>query len=94
MAMLENILELAYIQDPKVFDRDSATRRSKQRADLRAETGEYDLLILRLRRRCLRCITSRLYGHTPWIPIPDLASDFRCTQQAGTTSKSKDGGLC
>lgn len=41
MAMLENILELAYIHHPKVFDRDSATRRSKQRADLRADTGAY-----------------------------------------------------
>lgn len=37
--MLENILELAYIQDPKLFNRDANTRRSKARADLKAETG-------------------------------------------------------
>lgn len=36
---IETILELAYINDPKVFDRDSATRKSKERADLSAKTG-------------------------------------------------------
>lgn len=35
----ETILELAYIQDPKQFDRDANTRRSKGRADLKAQTG-------------------------------------------------------
>ncbi|TDL22691.1 hypothetical protein BD410DRAFT_193462 [Rickenella mellea] len=35
----ETILELAYIRDPKLFDRDAATRRSKARADLKAQTG-------------------------------------------------------
>lgn len=33
------ILELAYIRDPKLFDRDGQTRRSKSRADLKALTG-------------------------------------------------------
>ena len=37
---VEVILELAYIRDPKLFDRDSATRRSKSRAELKAQTGE------------------------------------------------------
>ncbi|KAL0946603.1 hypothetical protein HGRIS_012802 [Hohenbuehelia grisea] len=35
----ETILELAYIQDPNLFNRDAATRRSKARADLKACTG-------------------------------------------------------
>lgn len=35
----ETICELAYIQDPKLFDRDGQTRRSKARADLKAQTG-------------------------------------------------------
>ncbi|KAK0495870.1 hypothetical protein EDD18DRAFT_1286309 [Armillaria luteobubalina] len=35
----ETMLELAYIQDPKQFDRDANTRRSKGRADLKALTG-------------------------------------------------------
>jgi hypothetical protein len=35
----ETILELAYIADPKVFDRDAQTKRSKARVDLRAQTG-------------------------------------------------------
>ncbi|KAG6332435.1 hypothetical protein ID866_6652 [Astraeus odoratus] len=35
----ETILELAYIRDPKLFDRDAQTRRSKARADLKAQTG-------------------------------------------------------
>ncbi|KAG6886207.1 hypothetical protein C0993_010769 [Termitomyces sp. T159_Od127] len=34
----ETILELAYIKDPKMFDRDGQTRRSKARADLKAQT--------------------------------------------------------
>lgn len=33
------IVELAYIANPKVFERDAATRRSKERAALRAQTG-------------------------------------------------------
>lgn len=36
----ETILELAYIRDPKLFNRDAETRRSKARADLKAQTGE------------------------------------------------------
>jgi len=44
----ETIVELAYLRDPKLFDRDAATRRSKARADLRAQTGKlrYHLLTL------------------------------------------------
>ncbi|SJK98593.1 uncharacterized protein ARMOST_01861 [Armillaria ostoyae] len=38
----ETIVELAYIQDPKQFDRDANTRRSKGRADLKAQTGWSD----------------------------------------------------
>lgn len=37
---LQTILELAYMRDPKLFDRDAATRRSKSRAELKAQTGE------------------------------------------------------
>ena len=37
---VETILELAYIADPKQFDRDAQTRRSQARAKLRAQTGE------------------------------------------------------
>lgn len=35
----EAILELAYIRDAKLFDRDGQTRRSKARADLKTQTG-------------------------------------------------------
>lgn len=35
----EMILELAYLRDPKVFERDAVTRRSKERTDLKAQTG-------------------------------------------------------
>jgi len=34
------IVELAYLRDPKVFERDAATRRSKARVDLKAQTGK------------------------------------------------------
>jgi activating signal cointegrator complex subunit 2 len=36
---IESALEHAYITNPKVFERDAATRRSKERAVLRAQTG-------------------------------------------------------
>ena len=38
---VETILELAYIADPKQFDRDAQTRRSQGRMRLRAQTGGY-----------------------------------------------------
>ncbi|KAG8953747.1 hypothetical protein FRC04_001952 [Tulasnella sp. 424] len=38
----EDILARAYIRDPKLFEKDAATRRSKARADLKAETGMAD----------------------------------------------------
>ncbi|THH00876.1 hypothetical protein EW026_g1732 [Hermanssonia centrifuga] len=38
----ETILELAYIRDPKLFDRDAQTKRSKARTDLKAQTGWSD----------------------------------------------------
>jgi len=37
----ETIVELAYLRDPKLLDRDAATRRSKARADLKAQTGMF-----------------------------------------------------
>lgn len=37
---VDTILELAYIADPKQFDRDAQTRRSQARANLKAQTGE------------------------------------------------------
>ncbi|KAJ3485731.1 hypothetical protein NLI96_g4753 [Meripilus lineatus] len=36
------ILELAYLRDPKLFANDAQTRRSKERADLKAQTGWSD----------------------------------------------------
>jgi activating signal cointegrator complex subunit 2 len=39
----ETICELAYIRDPKLFDRDGQTRRSKARADLKSQTGAENL---------------------------------------------------
>ncbi|KAH7886936.1 hypothetical protein F5I97DRAFT_2019936 [Phlebopus sp. FC_14] len=38
----ETVLELAYIRDPKLFDRDAETRRSKVRSELKAQTGWTD----------------------------------------------------
>ncbi|KAL5522498.1 hypothetical protein ACEPAG_8514 [Sanghuangporus baumii] len=38
----ETICELAYLKDPKLFDRNVETRRSKARADLKAQTGWTD----------------------------------------------------
>lgn len=35
----ETVLELAYLRDPKLFDRDANTRRSKGRAELVTQTG-------------------------------------------------------
>ena len=44
----ETILELAYIRDPKLFDRDAQTRRSKTRIDLKAQTGSFVIRLLTL----------------------------------------------
>lgn len=38
----ETVLELAFIDDPAVFERDGQTRRSPARADLKARTGWSD----------------------------------------------------
>ncbi|KAL1713486.1 hypothetical protein EV715DRAFT_211620 [Schizophyllum commune] len=35
----DTILELAYIKNPKLFERDGQTRRSKERAELKSKTG-------------------------------------------------------
>ena len=44
---IEMMLELAYIRDPKLFERDAATRRGKARVDLRALTGMLFFLYIR-----------------------------------------------
>jgi activating signal cointegrator complex subunit 2 len=36
----EMVLELAYIRDPKLFERDAQTRRGQSRMDLKTQTGE------------------------------------------------------
>jgi activating signal cointegrator complex subunit 2 len=36
----ETIMELAYIRDPDLFNRDANTRRSKARSELKTQTGE------------------------------------------------------
>jgi activating signal cointegrator complex subunit 2 len=35
----ETILELAYLRDPKLFERDAQTRRGKARSELKVQTG-------------------------------------------------------
>jgi activating signal cointegrator complex subunit 2 len=45
----ETILELAYIRDPKLFDRDAKTRRDKARADLKEQTGAITFCLLHTR---------------------------------------------
>lgn len=52
----ETILELAYLQDPKQFERDGQTRRSKARADLKAQTGAHFMIASRFdNAKVLRC---------------------------------------
>ena len=41
----ETILELAYIRDPGLFNRDANTKRSKARSELKAQTGKYSLAL-------------------------------------------------
>lgn len=71
----ETILEMAYIDNPKLFDRDAATRRLKARADLKAKTGWVDEQIegwrimlernVGLRSSLEILINSYLYLHSP-----------------------------
>lgn len=66
----ETLLEMVYIRDPKVFERDAATRRGKERVALRAQTGMLSLfehllwcvwvLVCRRRRR-LVCRNTQLF---------------------------------
>jgi activating signal cointegrator complex subunit 2 len=49
----QTIVELAYIANPKVFERDAATRRSKERAALRAQTGALNGASL-VKRACVQ----------------------------------------
>ncbi|KAG1753611.1 uncharacterized protein EDB91DRAFT_1234067 [Suillus paluster] len=42
----ETILELAYIRDAELFNRDANTRRSKARIDLKAQTGKHFVLLV------------------------------------------------
>ena len=46
----QTVVELAYIANPKVFERDAATRRSKERAALRAQTGALRGISITLQR--------------------------------------------
>ena len=48
----QTIVELTYIANPKVFERDSATRRSKERAALRAQTGALNGALRSFKRMC------------------------------------------
>ena len=50
----EMILELAYLRDPKVFERDAVTRRSKARADLKTQTGIYSCILYQPKVAILR----------------------------------------
>ena len=52
----DTILELAYIKNPKLFERDGQTRRSKERAELKSKTGKQ--LLTRVQRPSN--LTSRL----------------------------------
>jgi hypothetical protein len=45
-ATTETILELAYIRDQKLFERDAQTKRSHGRAALKAQTGEQQRLVV------------------------------------------------
>ncbi|KAG8933884.1 hypothetical protein FRC03_010925 [Tulasnella sp. 419] len=42
LSNIETILELAYLKDSAIFDRESSVRRSKERHDLRLQTGWVD----------------------------------------------------
>ncbi|CAL1699245.1 unnamed protein product [Somion occarium] len=76
----ETILELAYIRDPKLFDRDGQTRRSKARADLKAQTGWSDEQIegwrIMLERNPKKDSILRKHefaGNQPGLPVPGTA---------------------
>ncbi|KAG6852902.1 hypothetical protein C0991_008271 [Blastosporella zonata] len=73
----ETILELAYIRDPKLFDRDMQTRRSKARADLKAQTGWDDpqiegwrIMLERNPRKDKILQKHEFSGNQPSIPVP------------------------
>jgi activating signal cointegrator complex subunit 2 len=53
----ETVLELTYIRDPKLFDRDAATRRGKGRVELRSVTGSLSFFLSLLSSVSFRLIS-------------------------------------
>ncbi|KAK2460847.1 hypothetical protein APHAL10511_007317 [Amanita phalloides] len=80
---VETILELAYIRDPKLFSRDGATRRSKARADLKAETGWADEQIEGWRIMLERNVSE-------WTTCPETNNNVYSSQ--GKTRYSRNTG--
>ncbi|KAI0631281.1 hypothetical protein C8Q77DRAFT_1219404 [Trametes polyzona] len=89
----ETVLELAYIRDPKLFDRDGQTRRSKARADLKAQTGMTDeqiegwkIMLERDPKKKERMLAKHEFsGNKPLAPPPDGG-------QAGSSSRGGASG--
>ncbi|RDB30021.1 CUE domain-containing protein 3 [Hypsizygus marmoreus] len=94
---IETILELAYIRDPKVFDRDSATRREKARAELKERTGWEDeqiegwrIMLERNPRKDKILQKHEFAGNQPWIaPAPSASGSG---PRGGARGRGRGGG--
>jgi activating signal cointegrator complex subunit 2 len=94
----ETILELAYIRDPKLFDRDAATRRSKARSDLKAQTGWADEQIEGWRimlERNVSCFGVDVYFASSYLVDLQPRKDKILSKHefAGNQNRSLDAGV-
>ncbi|KAK7681401.1 hypothetical protein QCA50_015493 [Cerrena zonata] len=91
----ETILELAYIRDPKLFDRDAQTRRGKPRADLKAQTGWSDEQIegwrIMLERNPKKDKILQKHEFAGNQPLPPVASSSFQNQGRGGGGRGRGG---
>ncbi|KAG6891220.1 hypothetical protein C0995_008472 [Termitomyces sp. Mi166 len=91
---IETILELAYITDPRLFNRDAQTRKSKARADLKAQTNWTDeqiegwkIMLERNPRKDKILQKHEFAGNRHQVPVVTITS-----ANGGSSSSGRGGG--
>ncbi|KAI0828710.1 hypothetical protein BC628DRAFT_1316635 [Trametes gibbosa] len=95
----ETVLELAYMRDAKLFDRDGQTRRSKARADLKAQTGMSDeqiegwkIMLERDPKKKERMLAKHEFsGNRPLAPPPEGGQSSANAQRGGGGGQGQRG---
>ncbi|KAG9313424.1 hypothetical protein JVU11DRAFT_5745 [Chiua virens] len=96
----ETVLERAYLRDPKLFDRDAQTRRSKQRSDLKQQTGWTDeqiegwRIMLERNPKKERILQKHEFSGNRAVPIPiaERSGDQPSGEQRGGRGRGRGRG--